>query len=940
MSLVPSKDRRFSIVTIMFVVTFLYVMTGYIGLLVATPPGYATAIWIPSGIALGAVLVWGVRIAPAIFFGSLITNFLTSSYSGITPNVTFPLLIGTLIACGATLQVIFGWLLVKKYLGLDNLLIIPNDILKFLLLTGPLSCVVNTTWSNTILLFLHVIPANAFGLNWLTWWIGDSMGVIIFTPLFLILFAKPREIWRQRIFPILIPLLLSFCAVVMVCSFMHSTELKRIQANFAQRVGNDLLETATDIVNHSNQLSQLNETEIIKSHFPQKRRYHQINIYNITDINRMHEIFYWVNSGNVAPKGKYFFSYQNIYEIGNQKWLVIAIPSEDYVNAIYSWHLSFVLISGFLFCALINIVLFILYGQKTTAQFGMAENVHALKKAESTNLQILRAAGEGIYGLDTSGQITFINPAGAKMLGYEESELIGKRMHELAHHSHPDGSLYFHTECPIYNCFRHDEIHHIEDEVFWRKDGSHFWVEYTATPMRDGKKTVGAVVIFNDVSLRKEIESELQTMAHYDSLTTLPNRASFFQQLATQLEEAKNSGDLLAVCFIDLDDFKHINDTMGHDIGDEALKIITKLLKPVLRQKDHLARIGGDEFAVILSNIKTINDVYAILHRFENALKKPIKLNHVDSKISMSIGVAVYPEGGTTPKELVKNADMAMYHAKEFGKGSYAFYDEELNQKIQRRHKIDSQLQAAFDHKEFILEFQPQIDIQTLQPTGVEVLLRWNTKEFGNVPPPEFIAIAERNGLINKIGEWVLRKACTDYQTIMAKYNDLLLAVNVSVVQLEHPGFLSTLDKILKETHMPKDRLILEITETALIKNPENIIKVMQEIKTLNIRFALDDFGVSYSSLQYLKNLPISSIKIDHGFVKDLSSNVNDVEIVNATIKLAHGMGISTIAEGVEKNEQYLILKELGCDTIQGYLFAKPMRLEVLMESLSMIMKK
>jgi len=936
------KESLYSTLSLFVVVTLLYLVSGYLGLLVATPPGYATAIWIPSGIALGAALVWGLRIVPAVFVGSLLTNFFTSLYSASYESYSLPLLISMLIACGASLQVIFGWYLIRRYLGSENLLIKPTDILKFIVLSGPISCLVNTTWSNAALLSLGIITSSGYLLNWFTWWIGDAMGVIIFTPFFLILFAKPNEVWRQRIIPIIIPLLMSFFAVVTVCYFVHASELQRIQADFSQSLGNSIIQISNAVNRRSNEtvLNKRKTYSIINTNFDKRERYYQIRILDITNLDDIREVYSWSNPLAKPPHGKYLFINQNIFEIGDKKWLVSAIPSMSFINHLYSWHLGFVLISGLLFCSLINIVLFILFGQKTLAQYGMAENINALKKAEATNLQILRAAGEGIYGIDKNGNTTFVNPAGAAMLGYEESEIIGKRMHELIHHSHPDGSLYFHTQCPIYNSFRHNQVQHVTNEVFWRKDGSSFWVEYTSTPMRDGANTIGAVVIFDDVTDRKEIESELHKMAHFDPLTSLPNRASFFQKLALLLDDAKQDDQLLAICFIDLDDFKHINDTLGHDVGDEVLKEIAGLLRPVLRDSDSIARIGGDEFAVILSKVRNVQDIQMILNRFFQKLQKPIKLSHGEVRVSMSIGVAIYPSGGKSATELVKNADIAMYHAKEFGKGSYAFYDEQLNTQIKRRHQLDQQLQHAVENRELFIEYQPQIQVKNMQPTGIEALLRWNNKEFGQISPSEFIIIAERNGLINSIGEWVLRNACKDYHKISkALGKEFSLAVNVSVIQLENPSFLSILDTILKETNMPPNQLTLEITETALIKHPQRIIKVMNEIKKHNVKFALDDFGVSYSSMQYLKNLPISCLKIDHNFVKDLSSNVSDIEIVNATIKLAHGMGISTVAEGVETNEQFLILKELNCDYMQGFLFARPMQLGPLIEAIHSLVK-
>lgn len=932
----PIKGDFFSNLAIILVVTALYVFTGYEGLYFATPPGYATAIWIPSGIALGAVLVWGLRILPGVFLGSLITNFYITIHFGDIPVILMPAVIGILIAIGATLQALAGWYIIKRSVGLHNSLIHPNDILLFSLVSGPLSCLVNATWSNTTLLILGVLPAKNYLLSWGTWWIGDSMGVLIFTPLFLILFAKPKSIWRQRILPILLPLCVGFAAIVATCIIVQSNEVSRIQSAFSQMVSNALLQLQNELMSKKVK-QQMNSHQLyhyINYAFQNKEEYYSIKITDVSHPNNIQPIYTFTNYQLSAANKRYYIQFNKKITINNRQWVISTIPSIIYINAEFSWQLWSVLISGFLFCVLINIFLFIAYGQKYLSQIWMKEKNSALKNAESKNLLILNAAGEGIYGIDNDGCATFINPAAAKMLGFKESEFIGKYAHKLIHHSHVDGSVYTYKKCPIYAAIRHDKTQHITNEIFWRKDGSYFWVEYTSTPLKNNNQTNGAVVVFTDISERREIEFELQRMAKFDDLTSLPNRASFLEELTMVVNKVKKEPQIVAVAFIDIDNFKQINDNLGHSVGDKTLKIIADLLKSQLDNVGYLSRIGGDEFAVILEKVKSEDEIKAIFDRITDMLNTSIKIHEVEIKISLSIGVAVYPIAGKNAEELIMNADIAMYHAKESGKGIYIFYDEEISKRVKRRNQIDMQLRHALARNEFTLDYQMQVDIQTMECFGIESLLRWNNVELGQVAPSEFIPIAEANGLIQQIGEWVLTKSCLDYQKILSQFRkkDLILSINISVVQLENVNFLKMLEKILTETQMSNDHLLLEITETVLMHNPEYILKMMAQIKTMGIHFALDDFGVSYSSMQYLKKLPVSLIKIDHGFVREMEINSNDAKIVNAIIQLSHALGINTIAEGVENTKQFQILKEMGCEYMQGYYFAAPMTLTKLLQ--------
>lgn len=921
------QNSLFSKIAIILIVTFLYVLTGYLGLYFAIPTGYATAIWIGAGIGLGAALTWGLVSLPGVFIGAFIVNFFLTQHIVVNFSLPIIIIIGLIVATGATLQAYVGWWLIKKWIKLDNPLYYPNDILLFAFLSAPVSCLVNATFSNVCLLLFNIIPLDQFLLSWGTWWVGDVLGILIVTPLFLILFGQPQTIWRARMMPILLPLSMSFVLVVILYLIVSETEIQRFNTNFAKTVNEDLLQYESKLIEKPNtplMISRLNQA------FLDMNNYYSIKITDVTTKTNQKQLLNYLNDNAKPAIKKYYLTYNHVIELDGDRWWILATASNTYVNSMFSGAIWFVFVSGLLFCALINIVLFITYGQKKLIQISRDEKAAALEVSEEKNSLILRSAGEGIFGIDTAGRITFVNPTAEKILGYQENELKGKSVHDFVNHHH---NPLKEDHCSFYDTVRHDKAIHIANESFIRKNGATFWSEYTSTPIKSHEQTTGAVIVFNDITERKQIELALEKMAHFDFLTSLPNRVFFLEILAKSIRRAKKNQTLLAVCFIDLDNFKQINDSLGHTVGDNALKVFANHLVPRLRKSDVIARLGGDEFALILQNIKSPYDVRFVLESYIKEICTPIKVHGLEINITFSMGIAIYPLMGRSAEELIKNADIAMYRAKELGKNMFVFFDEEINQQIQREQMVDMQLRKALDNQEFHMTYQLQVRTDLKQVIGLEALIRWNNPILGSIEPEEFISIAETNGMIHPLGAWLLEEACRHYQMLSEtlRQPSIKLSVNVSVVQLEHINFVNNVKQILTDTKMPGENLTIEITETALMRRPDQIYVVMQQLKALGIQFALDDFGVSYSSMQYLKQLPISAIKIDQLFISDMLINKNDAAIVKAIIQLAHNLEKQCIAEGVETKEQYQFLKTLGCDIIQGYYFAKPMTPQALL---------
>lgn len=422
---------------------------------------------------------------------------------------------------------------------------------------------------------------------------------------------------------------------------------------------------------------------------------------------------------------------------------------------------------------------------------------------------------------------------------------------------------------------------------------------------------------------------KMKHMAYHDVLSGLPNRRLFLEQLTIAMAEAKHNGCNLAVVFIDLDRFKNINDTLGHDFGDLLLKYVSKQMSQCLRKNDSISRQGGDEFTILLNGVTNNKEIIPLIQGIQSIVAEPINISGHEVHVSMSIGIAVYPKDGDNAEELLKHADMAMYSAKGAGGNGYKFYSTEMNENISRKMNLENGLRKAIENNEFILHYQPQVNIETGKIIGVESLIRWNSLDTGVISPGEFIPLAEETKLIIPIGEWVLYQACKQAKSWHdLGHNHLKLAVNLSPLQFLHENLVDMVSKILEETGFNPYYLELEITEGVAVYDAEEAIIKMQALRDLGVRISIDDFGTGYSSLIYLKRFPINNLKIAQPFIQDIIKNYSDRSLVQSMISMAHSLGLSVIAEGVETWEQLQSLLDLHCDEVQGYIFSKPLTAE------------
>ncbi len=482
------------------------------------------------------------------------------------------------------------------------------------------------------------------------------------------------------------------------------------------------------------------------------------------------------------------------------------------------------------------------------------------------------------------------------------------------------------------------------EAILRRKDGSSFPADCKIQKIHNESKQNEAMIWVEDITERKQMEETIRQMAYFDSLTGLPNRNLLNDRLAVALAHAIRNNEQVAIMFLDLDNFKTINDTLGHEAGDQLLQLVAHRLRDLLRKEDTVARMGGDEFIILIPHLKKTNDAAKLAQKILETLGPPIRIEGHDLYIRCSIGIAIFPTDGTEIKTLLKNSDLAMYRAKEKGKNTFELYTSSMNNRAMERLCIERNLRKGLDNDEFDLFYQPKINLTTGQVAGLEALLRWENPELGFVMPDQYITIAEETRLIIEIGYWMIEKACRQSRVWKEKGWPLIpIAINLSALQFNHPLLIQKIEEMLAKESLSPEYMEIEITESILMRDTKLAISNLNKLKELGIKIAIDDFGTGYSSLNYLKNLPIDFLKIDKTFIQEYSLPKNSA-ITRAIVALAQSLKLKTIAEGVESEEQKKFLINLECNEAQGFLFCKPLSekeiLEYLEETLSKTIKK
>ena len=540
-------------------------------------------------------------------------------------------------------------------------------------------------------------------------------------------------------------------------------------------------------------------------------------------------------------------------------------------------------------------------------------------------LVTLNSIGDAVICTDISGNITYLNLVAEKMTGWPLQEAAGRPMAEVFRIL--DATSRETIPNPMEMAVGENRTAHLPPNcVLLRRDGSEIPIEDSVSPIHDREGQVtGAVIVFSDVSAARAMTLQMAHSAQHDFLTGLPNRMLFNDRVSQAIILAPRHAKKVAVLFLDLDGFKHINDSLGHAIGDKLLQSIASRLVHCVRGTDTVSRQGGDEFVVLLSEVEHPEDAAITARRMLQTVAEPHSIDPHDLHVTVSIGLSVFPDDGQDAETLIKNADTAMYQAKENGRQSYQFFKPAMNVRAVERQSIEESLRRALEREEFALHYQPKVNLRTGEITGAEALIRWTHPTRGSVSPAQFIPVAEDCGLIVPIGNWVLREACKQARAWLDAGLSLgTMAVNISAMEFRHDNFLESVFAILGETGLDPKSLELELTESVLMKRAESAAAVLQTLKARGVQVAVDDFGTGYSSLSYLRKFPIDALKIDQSFVREITIVPDDTSIVTAIISMARSLKLRVVAEGVEKLEELEFLQAHQCEEAQGYYFSRP----------------
>jgi diguanylate cyclase (GGDEF)-like protein/PAS domain S-box-containing protein len=546
------------------------------------------------------------------------------------------------------------------------------------------------------------------------------------------------------------------------------------------------------------------------------------------------------------------------------------------------------------------------------------------RRAESYKAQlaaIVESSNDAIIVNDLNGIITNWNSGAERIFGYRASEIIGCSISLLI----PPDRL--EEESKIMKLVKRGKLTDHFETVRWGKGDKPIDVSVTISPVKNSEgKIIGASKIVRDITQRKESQERIQYLAHYDSLTGLPNRTLLADRMKIAIGNAARYSKRLALLFVDLDRFKLVNDSLGHEIGDKLLKVAAERMQSTIRHIDTISRLGGDEFIVLLSQIAAAEDAARVAEKLIAAVSEPYRIEEHELLLTASVGISIYPDSGTEANSLLRNADASMYSAKESGRNRYRFYSEDLTSRVTERLRLERDLRGAIERDEIFVVYQPQIELATRRVIGAEALMRWRHPGRGLVLPASFIPVAEDSGLILPLGEHILRESCVQARQWYDRYGfDVGVAVNISAVQFRQKDFTEVVLRVLADTGISPSCLELEVTESVVMQGVESAVEKMRILGAHGIKIAIDDFGTGYSSLSYLRQFHVDRLKIDQSFIHDLPDSTDAEAIIRAIVAMGRSLGLHVIAEGVETEVQAQFLQSIECDESQGYLYAKPM---------------
>ncbi|HEY0841283.1 bifunctional diguanylate cyclase/phosphodiesterase [Methylotenera sp.] len=830
-------------------VAFAYFTTAKLGLMVPYKESVATLIWLPTGIAVGAIMRWGRVSIPAVFIASFLVELTVLPFSA-----------SILIAITNTLGPLLAAYLLPKF-RFNHHLYKQKDIFLMIAvaLIGMSVCATGGMFS---LYITGLAPVDKLSSIWFIWWLGDSLGVLLALPLVLNLGRKGTFTCNNRCYQLLAWIILFVCVELIIVSAVPDLNKQFILSMFV-----------------------------------------------------ILPMLIWASMSFGLVGGSFFVIILSS--------IAVWVTSQGSGN-FYSHDLSEGVFSLWTFMvALVVTMLLIsaLQSERNLAHMTIQKNDKKLRS-------VIDGAFDAIVTIDSAGLLVEFNPAAERIFGYKKEDVLGQPMSELiipvryraAHHAG-------------HQQYKMSGVTHIFNQrielVGMRADGSEFPIELTLTALKDANLSLVTGFV-RDISEQKRARQEIENFAYYDALTSLPNRRLLADRYQHAMSIAQRSKTYCALLFIDLDKFKVLNDTKGHDVGDQLLIEVAHRIQHTVRAGDTVARLSGDEFVVILESLDqnasiAYQQVSEIAQKLLAELNKNYYLSLFEFSTSASIGVTLFNDNALTFEDHLRHADTAMYLSKDSGGNTYRFYDQLTQESIEKNFALESALNLALVNQELYLNYQPIVNVAK-QVVAAEVLLRWSHPTLGEISPVEFIPIAEKTNLIIKIGRWVLEQACQQLKEWEASpaLGQIKLSVNISAKQFLYINFVQELREILAKTAINPVLLKLELTETSVIDNMDDVINKMNILRQMGVHIALDDFGIGHSSLVYLKKLPVTQIKIDQSFVHDVLTDSNDAAIIQMVLAVGKTIHCDIVAEGVEQLEQFELLKDFGCDYFQGYYFSRP----------------
>jgi diguanylate cyclase (GGDEF)-like protein/PAS domain S-box-containing protein len=947
--------------------SLVYFITAQSGLSLSLLEHSVTVFWPPSGISLAVLLLYGYRFWPWVFIGSFCANWVSG----------LPLLAVLGMAGGSMLEALLGAYLLNSYSRFNVELTEARDVFRLLWRGGILSTLLSAILGTLCLTWAGAIQWEQYAKTMMFWWMGDGLGVVLFAPITIAILRHRHFEWtvayRQQVLAMYAILLLmsvliftdasrtlfgnqfkafTLIAVVVWAALSFNSRVVgtvllfiSLGALFSAATGQGYFHHA--VKDHSHifdlwlflmvfgmigvTLSAVNfQRNRARIHLERSER-------NLKRAQHVSKVGSWEldivrNKLEWSEEAYRIFGMDNSAELKLETFLGFIHP-DDVLTVKTAWNeamqgAAFDIEHRIVVCGQVKWVHqqaefdFSEQG-KAESGVGTITDISANKLAEEQSrlaAKVFDNTNEAILITDVNNNIVTVNEAFTNMTGYSLDEVKGRNPKLLSSGEHDEAFFKDMWKSIV-------ELGSWQGEIIDKnKAGNHFYKHLAINAVKNEQGLVTHYIsISSDISERKEYDKNVHFLAYYDVLTGLPNRTLLRDRLGQMIAAAHRDNMQFALLFLDLDRFKYINDSMGHSVGDKLLQSVAQRLQVCVREGDTVSRIGGDEFIVLLREIDE-QGVALVADKLLKTLATPFNLNGQEISTYASVGIALYPEHATDIDVLMKNADAAMYCAKENGRNNYKFFTPEMNFRANQVFLMEKDLRVALEQDQFTLVYQPQVDLMTGKICGAEALLRWKHPEKGFISPAEFIPVAEETGQIVPIGEWVIRTACWRFAAWQKQGMPAIpIAVNLSIRQLRQPNLAEVIEAALEENGLDPHYLELEITEGIMMGDTKSAMAFLSRMHSLGVQMSIDDFGTGFSSLSYLKNLPVNKLKIDQSFVRDIETDESDAAIVRSIISLGHRLDLKVIAEGVETLEQLDFLRIRGCDEVQGYYFSRPL---------------